>query len=303
MTAFAKALRLLIAAGLFALLLYYSNPRDVARELAGVDWRWVLAAVALVIADRALMAWRWIALLAPIGSGARPPMAVVLRIFFVSTFLGTFLPGSIGGDALRSWSLSRVGVNAHESLASVVMDRLLGVISVFLMCGVGLLFAPAMLGERVVWIGLTITALVCGAALVLAFSERAAARHRIFAALNAYRGHRTELVAVLAASIAVQVIRILQAWFLGLSLGITAGLTTYFAFIPIILLVMLLPITFSGLGTGNLAFWWTFQRAGVSEADAFALSVLFIALGIVGNLPGAILFATGFGRDVRETRT
>ena len=298
-----RALRLLIAAGLFALLLYYSNPRDVGRELARVEWGWALAAIALVLIDRALMAWRWIALLAPIGHGARPPMAAVLRIFFVSTFLGTFLPGSIGGDALRAWSLSRVGVGAHESLASVVMDRLLGVIAVFLMCGVGLLFAPDMLGERVVWIGLAITAAVCGAALVLAFSDRAAARYRLFAALNAYRGHRRELVAVLGASLAVQVIRIFQAWLLGLSLGITAGLAAYFAFIPIILLVMLLPITFNGLGTGNLAFWWTFQRAGVGEADAFALSVLFIALGIVGNVPGALLYASGFGRDVREART
>jgi glycosyltransferase 2 family protein len=97
------------------------------------------------------------------------------------------------------------------------------------------------------------------------------------------------------------VIRIFQAWLLGLSLGITAGLGAYFAFIPIILLVMLLPITFNGMGTGNLAFWWAFQRAGVTEADAFALSVLFIGLGVVGNLPGAVLYATG--RDLREART
>jgi len=297
-----RAVRLVIAAGLFALFLYYSNPREVAAKLAGVDWRWVLGAVLLVFLDRALMAWRWIALLAPIAHGTRPPMAAVLRIFFVSTFLGTFLPASIGGDAVRTWSLARVGVSAHESLASVVMDRLLGVIGIFLMAGAGLALAPGMLGERVVVGGMIAVGFACAAALLLAFNPRVAARYRLFAALHAYRGHRARLVAVLAASVGVQVIRVLQAWLLGLSLGITAGLTAYFALIPLILLVMLLPVTFNGIGTSQMAFVWAFRYAGVADEAAFALSVLFVALGIVGNLPGAVLYATGYGRDVREAR-
>ena len=62
------------------------------------------------------MAYRWWTLLAPVGRpegrhyeyavgsadlqvGRRPPLATVMRIFFVSTFVGTFLPASVGGDA------------------------------------------------------------------------------------------------------------------------------------------------------------------------------------------------------------
>ena len=70
-------------------------------------------------------------------------------------------------------------------------------------------------------------------------------------------------------------------------------LATYFAFIPLILLVMLLPVTFNGIGTSQAAFVWFFARAGVPAAAAFALSVLFVALGIVGNLPGALLYLSG----------
>ena len=56
---------------------------------------------------------------------------------------------------------------------------------------------------------------------------------------------------------------------------------------------MLLPVTMNGLGTGQLAFVWMFRLAGVGAAEAFALSVLFAGLGIVGNLPGALLYAVG----------
>jgi uncharacterized membrane protein YbhN (UPF0104 family) len=129
-----------------------------------------------------------------------------------------------------------------------------------------------------------------------------AARYQLFAALNAYRGHRGELAGVLAASLGVQVIRVFQAWLLGLALGLTAGLKVYFALVPLILLVMLVAPLPNGIGSSQAAFWWAFGRSGVSEPQAFALSVLFVALGIVGNLPGAALYATGFGRDASEAR-
>ena len=61
-------------------------------------------------------------------------------------------------------------------------------------------------------------------------------------------------------------------------------------------MVMLLPVTFNGIGTSQAAFVWFFARAGVDAAPAFALSVLFVALGIVGNLPGGILYAFGQSR-------
>jgi hypothetical protein len=41
-----------------------------------------------------------------------------------------------------------------------------------------------------------------------------------------------------------------------------------------------------------LAFVWFFGRAGVTPASAFALSILFVVgLQLVGNLPGAVLYA------------
>lgn len=306
----ARAVRVVVAAGLFALVLWFANPRDVARELSGASWTWIAAAAALVLIDRTLMAWRWIALLTSVQRGAHPPFAALMRIFFVSTFVGTFLP-SIGGDAVRAWSLSRAGVTASESFASVLMDRLLGVISILIAAAAGLMIAPDLLGERAVWSGLALMWAGCAGALAVVFSPGAArallrlihraggagrvhrSADRLFEALQAYREQRSVLAGVLAASVGVQAIRVLQAWLLGLGLGITTDLSAYVAFIPVILLVLLLPFPGNGIGSAGLAFWWLFGRVGVPEADAVALSVLFIALGIVGNLPGGLLYAFG----------
>ncbi len=111
-------------------------------------------------------------------------------------------------------------------------------------------------------------------------------------AVRDYRHHHAALISVLLGSIGVQVLRVLQAWCLGVGLGITAPAVVYFVSVPVILLIMLLPVTVSGLGTSQAAFLWCFGAAGVPAAEAFALSILFVALGTIGNLPGGLLYAT-----------
>ena len=63
---------------------------------------------------------------------------------------------------------------------------------------------------------------------------------------------------------------------------------------------MLLPVTILGLGTSQAAFVWLFGAAGVPTAAAVALSILFVALGVVGNLPGGILYAVNGDRPERQ---
>lgn len=300
--------RPIVAVGLTLWALWAADPRQVGDAFVRTSWPWVAAACLLVLADRALMAQRWLALCAPIGR--RPPRSELLRIFFVSTFLGTFLVQSVGSDAVRTWSLARAGAPASQALASVLLDRLLGVVSILLGAAAGAALAPYVLREAAVAWAFAAAAGGSAFALLFVFSTRVddlvrrslsrlpAGRvrdqiGRLLDALQAYRTAHRLLGGVLAASIGVQILRIVQAWLLGRALGIDAPVTSYFAFIPIILLVMLLPITVSGLGVSQWAFVWTFAQVGVSDASAFALSILFVALGVVGNLPGGILYALG----------
>ena len=305
-----RLVRIAVAAGLTGYILWRSDPAAVAAAAAGVDWRWIGVAVLLVLVDRALMAYRWVALLCTIETDRRPPMAPLMRVFFVSTFVGTFLPASVGGDIVRSYSLARLYVDAGDAVASVLMDRLLGVASIFLMALVGLVLAQDLAYNAAIVGGLVASAAACAATLVLIFSSRAAALvartasslpvgtarrtvTKIVESIRKYARHSPQLLAVLACSVGVQILRILQAFYLGRSLSLDAPLAAYFAFVPLILLVMLLPVSINGIGTSQAAFVWFFGRAGVPSADAFALSVLFLALGVIGNLPGGLLYAFG----------
>ena len=329
MVGWGTLVRLAVALGLTALILWKSHPSLVLEQARTARPLPLLAAILLVVVDRTLMAWRWLWLLVPFqpdASGAPTPaspgapaarprvaaahvgLGAILHIFFVSTFVGTFLPASVGADAVRATSLARLGVPLADAVASVFMDRVLGVLAVLGMAVVGLWLASDLPARAAVLTSLAITAGGCAAVAAAVFSTRIAALlvatlerlpwrrvhtagRSLIEAVQRYRTHHGLLALVTGASLGVQVLRVLQAWCLGLSLGLAAPLPAYFAFIPIILLLMLLPITVNGLGTSQAGFWLFFGAAGVPPAGAFALSVLFVALGIVGNLPGVVLWA------------
>jgi len=313
-----RVLRILVAVVLTAAVFYLANPSDVVRAAAGADFRWLAAAVASVLVDRTLMAMRWLDLLAALSPGSRPRFSSVLRIFFVSSFVSNFVP-SVAADMYRAYALSRYDVHLAESTASVLMDRVLGVLSMVIVGAVAMLVSPVPGVGRGVITSLAAAFVVCAVAGSVVFSERAAAAllsavavvpgarvGRIASALTEavrrYAHHRRELVRVLGMSIAVQAIRIVQAWCLGAALGIALPLGTYFAVMPIILLIMQVPITINGIGTTQVAFVALFGASGVGAAPATALSILFLVLGVIGSLPGGVLYAFGDASARRGTQ-
>ena len=302
-----RILRILVAVVLTAIVVYAAHPSDVIRATAGADLRWLTAAVALVLVDRSLMALRWIDLLVALTPGSRPPFHRVLRIFFVSSFVSNFVP-SVAADMYRAYALARHDVHLAESTASVLMDRILGVLSMVIVGAAALPFVGNLGIERGLLVSLAVALAACIIAGAIVFSERAALAvvrmmdlvplgpmHRIAGALTEavrrYSRHHVQLARVLAMSVAVQAIRVVQAWCLGEALGIELPLLTYFAVVPVILLIMQIPITINGLGTTQVAFVALLGAAGAGVAQTTALSILFLALGVIGSLPGGLIYA------------
>lgn len=310
-------LRIAVSVALVTLLLSRLDVRNMASFLARADW-WLVALTLVTVAfDRSLMAGRWIYLLE--GLGIHAPRVRVVKIFFLSTFFGSFLPTGIGGETVRAVSFSRLSSKSVESVASVAMDRIMGMLSMLLIGLVALAVFyriyphPVLLGTV---LALSLTA-VAGLALLLSPSFhrlilsrirpaskegedggeeiqtgwRGAVR-RAIGAMERYRSQPGLLGLVLAMSVGVQVLRILQAYLLSEAMALDTALVYFFCFVPVILLITMLPISVSGLGTTNLAYVALFENVGMDPDGAFVLSVLILALGVIGNLPGGFIYAT-----------
>jgi hypothetical protein len=294
-------LRLAITAAILAYLATRIDMAEAARATAAISRPHLVLVLLMVGLDRAVMILRWVLLLR--ASGNAISTADATRLFLVSSFVGSFLPAGVGGDAARAYGLARENTTGSEALASVAVDRLLGVVSLVLMAIIGVIaWAPE---GRTDWrVGAAIVTALVACVGVFWSNEWMrwiipARRHdgfftrrvlRLTDAVGRYRDRRGVLVHVLVWSIVVQVLRITQAYVLALGLGMTVPFTYFLLFMPLGLLMLLLPISISGFGLPQGVIVWLLRPMGVPDSQSFALSTLIILTGLAGNLPGLYLW-------------
>jgi glycosyltransferase 2 family protein len=292
--------RLAITVGI---LLYLASRIDMTasmRAVVRVDPGWLAAVLVLVACDRAVMIWRWVLLLRASRVPVRGRDAA--RIFLISSFVGSFLPAGVGGDLARAYGLSRATRDGSEAIASVAVDRVLGVMALVVMGIAGLLATATAIDDWRVTASLVLLIAAC-AALLWAdrlFAQLLPARvraHRLGGklaalgdALSRYRGRPGALAQVFAWSVGVQLLRIVQAYCLGLGLGLGVPFRYYLVFMPVGLLMLLLPISVSGFGLPQAMIVWLMQPLGVADEQSLALSTLIVLTGLAGNLPGLLLW-------------
>jgi uncharacterized membrane protein YbhN (UPF0104 family) len=294
-------LRLLITVAILGYLALHIDMTAAARAVLRVSLPHLAAVLVLVAVDRAVMILRWVLLLR--ASAVRIATSRAASIFLISSFVGSFLPAGVGGDVARAYGLSRGNASGSEALASVAVDRLLGILSLLVMGAVGLLLWNA--GEGTDWrvavaafslFGLCVAAFWADliARLLVPRSWHGSAIGRrlldVGDAVARYRGRGAVLSQVMGLSLVVQLLRITQAYLLGAGLGITVPFRYYLLFMPVGLLMLLLPISISGFGLPQGAIVWLLRPMQVADEQSFALSTLIVLTGLAGNLPGLFLW-------------
>lgn len=289
-----------------AILAYLARRIDMGAAwsaLVGLD----LAAAAIVLVligiDRGVMIVRWLLLLRASHTAIATKSAV--WIYLVSSFVGSFLPAGVGGDAVRAYTLGQRTADTGEAIASVAVDRVMGMLSIGLLGIAGITAWAGRFDPGLRQLGVVMAVFAVAATAAMFWADRLLrtalpdgwhdSRHgrrllRLADALARYRDRRGTILVVLALSIGVQGLRVLEAYLLGRGLGIDVAFAYYLVFMPVGLLVLLLPISVSGFGLPQGVIVWLLAPQGVPEADAFALSTLIVLSGVVGNLPGALLY-------------
>lgn len=257
----------------------------------------------LTVADRALMTWRWILLVR--AAGVHLAWTVGVRLYLVSSFVGSFAPAGIGGDVARAWELSRLTSRGSDVVAAGVVDRWLGLSSVVLLGVFGLANWTRALDWRAsAFVYALLVAVILGSVsgawadklvgrvIPTAWTRRAPVLERFVASVSRYRRAWRTLLGVALLSLIVQILRVGLAWVIGLGMGIEVGLSYYLVVMPVGIVLILLPISIGGFGPAQGAIVWMMRPMAVPDALSFAMSTVFILAGFVANLPGALLLLT-----------
>jgi uncharacterized protein (TIRG00374 family) len=303
------ALQLVVSAALIVYLLWKIDVGRTADNIASSNPWYVLAAVGIYIVTLVPMAWRWGILLA--SKGVHEPLRWLLRLYFIGYAASQVLPTGIGGDAVRivEHVRRRPAVKA-ETAGAVLMERVVGSAGVLIVVAIGLVLAVGRYDDIGPFIWVEVASVVTLVAFgVVLFSRRAFAlleRHvftrgsglrlqralrAVWTALHGYRWQTRALALALAATVAVQFVRIIAIWLCGEAVGVEVSPIVYIILGPLLFLVTMIPVTVNGLGVRESFFVFFLERFGVGADAAFAAGFLFFAVTIATALPGGFILA------------
>lgn len=295
--------KLLVSLALLAFVLSSVGVQETFGKLQSADLRILLVALALFVFGVYLRAFRWRALLA--DRNLRVPISTLTQLYFIGQFFNTFLPTGFGGDVVRVVELARYGVSKAESVSTVFLDRLSGLLAFFLMTLVALPFASALIPNRVLWLLIALG----GAGVVgtwLMFERRFTTplmnallsrlkfpfKPKVVRLYEAMRANSTRATAeAMAIGFLFNFLLIAINYLVALSLGQHISLGYFFLFVPIISTALLLPMSVNGLGVREWAYVLLFASAGVSRVSAVSMSLAFWAITVSAGLIGGVLYA------------
>jgi len=305
-------LRIVLSAVMLAVLLWRVpdfEPSELVPDWEPMSMVWVMLAIALTIASIVLSALRWDQVLHALD--LRVPLKRLTSHYFAGQFVSNVLPTTIGGDVLRIARVSRDLGGGHKSqaVASVVIERLTGWLVLPVISFIGLTINRGLLPDH----GAATAALVINTlalvgligVLFLASHQKILGRFRdkqnwlqflgsVHFGVTHLRQHPTDTRKLVLAAFAFQGTLVLAAFCAARVVGIDeAGITAMMAFIPVVLMVQVLPIGISGLGVRETALVLFLHPLGVSNTQAIALGLALYFLNLIASLVGAPAFAFG----------
>jgi uncharacterized protein (TIRG00374 family) len=304
-------LRLGVALALLAVIVWkLGGVAPIVATLSRIQPAYVALLIGIAIADRALMAYKWLRLLG--AQGVRLSFPRGFAIYCVSSFWGQVLPMTVGGDMVRLWLTTRAAGRGEAILASIAMERLLGFIAALLTGLVGLLVLGRLVDlgpgfTRLWWVAIAV--IVAGiAALLLTMSQTLfdhvharlparLARVKVVERLRQthqacvdYRRHGATLWSVGSLTLIEQFAPILFLWCTARALRVDLGFMAAIGIAPLATLITRIPISLGGIGVLEGSFMVLLPRVGVSPATAVSMALVDRAITVAAMFPWWMAF-------------
>lgn len=298
--------RVVISLLLLLLLFKRLEMRDILPLIREADISYILLSFLGYLLLLLFSAARWWWLLGV--QDVRLPFMRVFKYYLIGMFFNNFLPPTLGGGAVRAIYAGRDTGKKKESFASMTCELVLGFIGLFIFVTILLLFYLGTREGKILFL-----IFLCGS-LTLAFlfnlflSPRMVRRleipirrvkiwglgekfHRFYGAISIYRDKRKAILIAILLSFGVQTSIGIINLFIGKALGLELSFLAYIVFPSIISVILILP-SIGGLGIRELSYIYFFNLLGIAPEASFSLSILFYLVGIIGSLPGVVLFST-----------
>lgn len=298
------ALNAVISIILIATIIYMTGAGRVEEQLSRMIIPIFLLAVLIENFGVAISAKKWQMLLKMKDINVSFPTA--WKYYYIGTFFNAFLPTSVGGDAVKAYSISKKLERREEGFSSVIMDRMTGLVAVLGIGSVSLIAGWNIIPESAIVLCLPIFVLpvmLLGVIFKTDFFGRVMKWgifyrlgkfrdfvEKTYVSVREYKNRGREMIYIMLISLFYHFLLIINNYVLSIALGLEVPIYYFFIFIPVAEILVFLPITVQGFGVREGTYVALFSSVNIAGASAFALGFSDQIVKLIGNVIGGVVY-------------
>lgn len=292
--------RVIITATIGYLVISHVGLAVITKKLSYINISTLLICLGVLLTQLFCTSFRWHILTTTMTNG--PGWKKMLQYYWIGIFFNQALPSSFGGDAMRVYLLQKDLKSKAQALASVGLERTLGLATLIL---IALVSSPEIIDDIDVsipesYFGIGFLGLISIAYLThkMKFLDKLAKIFRRLSeeSLKIFRGLTAKpsyilLIAVL--SVATHLLTIFIAWILLKQFGIYVDYLKIVSPVSIAMLLSALPITVSSWGVRETSLVLLLGPLGVEPETAVATGVSMGLITLIFSLVGGAFYSKG----------
>ncbi len=310
---FKQLVKILISTGLIVFILQKTGLERTVTELSKANLLYLPLGIMIYLGVQVISTYRWQFLAEAIG--IKRSLRELYDYYLIGMFCNQFLPGAIGGDAVRMYYLAKsTGRRKRECILTILAERGVGLVALLMLTAVFCLF-PAVTaidwtlqvpvpftGKIIPWdirltlLGMAAFGLVSYGVLWLLPLERWVSRFPKFSLLLQARLYWAN-IPLLSRSVGISLV--VQAVMIGLHVMVAQALhiqlsPLYIAVVyGMVSLASVMPLTQGGLGVREFAYQALLMRVGVADHTALAFGVYWLLISTLTSLAGGLVMIKG----------
>lgn len=274
------------------------------------DWPFLGCALVMVLVSFTCSFVRWYLLVH--GLGMQFLLSDAFRLGTLGFMLNQIMPGSVGGDLFKAAFIAHEQPGRRtEAVASVFIDRFVGLVGMLVVASAGLLFASDSLRKSPLLSGVGVivwSATVIGLGMLLLMTSRLVSGKRmqelvgtiplvghalsqLSEGLANFRSRRWYLIAAFGLALTTHCLLVSAFWCISRGLPIVGpSFQENATIVPMALVAGTLPLTPGGLGITETGLAKLFGAIGLRETDGAMVALCYRALTYVVAALGAFYY-------------
>jgi len=314
-----RIIQILISIALLGILIYWIDLDQLWHTLLNANLLFLGLALVITTVNRILMALKWNVLLR--AQGIYLSWYEVTKIYYTSSFLGVFLPPTVGLDAVKTYYVTtKTGDSVPRVLSSILIERVLGMLTLLIYGIIGGVIFVTMYAYveleimNLLWMFILLAVLGAGT-FVLSLSKSLSSRvlkvferfqdkskylkktagqlERLYRSYQIYSRKKGTLAVFVVLTCVENALPIVRSFIIAIALHAYVPLSYFFVIVPIALLLIRLPISFDGFGIHEGVFVYFLALIGISKDVGFSIGLTNHLVFLIALLPGWVFYLSG----------